>query len=357
MTEHGVYSHPEILTQAAAWQGALDAVLAQREALAAFWDRAGDERVIFAGCGSTHCLAQFAAPFFQRVTGRVSRALPSSELALQTDSVVAPSERPTVVALSRSAETSETVMAVDAMRARGGQALTITCYGDAILAQHSDLAIEVVAGREESWAQTRSFAGMLVAAQALAALLAEDEALLADLARLPALAADLMARVEPVARRIGADESIRRITYLGSGPLYGLANEATIKMKEMSLAVAEGFHFMEFRHGPMALVDREHLVVALVGDTAREYEVAVLRDLRDRGARVVAVAESDAELTDVCEEVVTVGSGLPAAARSVLYLPFVQLLAYHRAMGCGQNPDRPRNVVAAIHLDGTEMSG
>ncbi len=74
----------------------------------------------------------------------------------------------------------------------------------------------------------------------------------------------------PLAERVGADESTKRITYLGSGPLFGLASEATVKMKEMSLSVAEPYHFMEFRHGPMSLVDGEHLVVAApVGGDAR----------------------------------------------------------------------------------------
>jgi glucosamine--fructose-6-phosphate aminotransferase (isomerizing) len=334
----------------------LSATLAQRAALEAFWARAGGERAIFTGCGSTHCLAQYAAPFFQRVTERASRALPASELLLQTDSVVAAGERPTVVAISRSGETSETIMAVDKMRARGSLVLTITCYGESELARHSDLVIEVAGGREESFAQTRSFAAMLVAAQAVAALCADDAALLADLQRLPALADGLMARVEPLARAIGPDERVKRITYLGSGPLYGLANEAMIKMKEMSLSVAEGFHFMEFRHGPMALVDGEHLIVALLGEKANEYEVAVLRDLRARGGRVVAVAEGDDGLSEF-DTVVPLSSGLPEAARGVLYLPFVQLLAYYRSMGRGLNPDRPRNVVASIQLKGTEMAG
>jgi glucosamine--fructose-6-phosphate aminotransferase (isomerizing) len=350
--ERGAFSWREIITQAESWAGALTAAVAARADLSELFGDGG--RVLFIGCGSTHYLAQFVAPFFQAVTGRQSQGLPSSELLLQTDTLLAAGERPTVVALSRSGETSETILAMQKMRARGCKTLTISCYDATGLSATSDLTIAIPEGREQSFAQTRSFAGMLVAAQAVAALVAHDEALLADLAALPALADDLIARAQPLAQRWGEDETIQRITYLGSGWLYGLASEATVKMKEMSLSMAEPYHFMEFRHGPMSLVDHAHLVVALVSDRTRDYELAVLRDLRERGARIVVVANSAAGL-EAFDDVLALGAAAPERARPVLYLPVVQLMAYYRSMGRGLNPDRPRNVVMAIKLSGTEM--
>ena len=196
---------------------------------------------------------------------------------------------------------------------------------------------------------------MLVAAQTLAALTANDTGLLEDLQRLPALADDLIARASPLAQTIGADERLKRITYLGAGPLYGLACEAMIKMKEMSLSSAEAFHCLEFRHGPMSLVDEDHLVVALLSQRTRDYEIAVLRDLKARGARVLAIANETEDLGDCADHTFALGAPVQEEARGVLYLPLLQLLAYYRAMGRGLNPDRPRNVVMAIRLDGTEM--
>jgi len=350
--ERGAFSWGEIDTQAESWAGALAAATASRGAVRQLFGDGG--RVLFIGCGSTHYLAQFAAPFFQAVTGRPSCGLPSSELLLQTDTVVAAGERPVVVALSRSGETSESIMAMEKMRALGCQGLTISCYGETGLSAASDMTITIPEGREKSFAQTRSFAGMLVAAQAVAALVAKDEALLAELAALPGLAADLIARARPLARRWGEDASIQRITYLGSGWLYGVASEATVKMKEMSLSMAEPYHFMEFRHGPMSLVDREHLVVALVSERARDYELAVLRDLQERGARIVAVA-NDTRGLEAFDDALALDAPVSERAHPVLYLPVVQLMAYYRSMARGLNPDRPRNVVMAIKLTGTEM--
>ena len=353
--EPGHHSFREITTQAASWQGALDAVGRQRSALEALLDAHRDREHLYIGCGSTHYLALFAAPYTQALTGRPCRAAPSSEVTWQTGTLLAPGARPLVVALSRSGETSETIMAVNRLRERGCEALTISCYDDTDLSRASSLTVAIPEGREESFAQTRSFAGMLIASQAVAALAAGDTGLLADLARLPGLAERLIARAAPLDERIGQDEAIKRITYLGSGPLYGLASEATVKMKEMSLSLAEPYHFMEFRHGPMSLVDREHLVVALLSEGMREYELGVFDDLRQRGARLVVVGNRLGDLPGEFEAVLDLEADLPERACPVLYLPFVQLLAYYRAIGRGLDPDRPRNVVMAIRLDGAHQ--
>lgn len=356
MGNPGDHSLREITTQTESWQGALKSVELLDDALLTLVRRNTGRRILFIGCGSTHYLAQFAAPYFQGVTGMPCRAVPSSELLLLTDTVVTSDEpAPLVVALSRSGETSETVLAVQKMRARGSDALTISCYEGTPLSAASALTVGIAAGREESYAQTRSFAGMLVAVQALAALVADDEALMAELRRLPALGGEVIRRSEGMARSF-CKERYKRITYLGSGALYGLAGEATVKMKEMSLSTAEGFHFMEFRHGPMALVDEEHLTVGLLSDGVRDYEVGVLRDLRARGGQVLAVGHDVEGLLGTVGSVFDLGAPLSERARAVLYLPFLQLLAYYRAMGRGLDPDRPRNVVMAIRLDGTEMA-
>jgi len=356
MADRGEHSYREITTQGESWRGALEAVAQERDALLTLLKGEQGATHIFIGCGSTHYLAQYAAPFFQETTGRRCRGVPSSELLLQTETVVSSGEKVMVIALSRSGETSETVMAAHKLREAGARILTVSCYADTPLAQESDATVQLPQGREQSYAQTRSFAGMLVAVQALAAIVAGNEALLDELRLLPGLAGDLIRRAEPVAKRYGRDERIQRITYLGSGPLYGLANEATVKMKEMSLSMAEPYHFMEFRHGPMSLVDEEHLVVGLLSERTRGYELGVLRDLKRRAARVLVVGHGVADLAQEFDGAFDLRAPLSERAQAVLYLPFVQLFAYHRAVVRGLNPDRPRHVVMSIRLDGEQVA-
>jgi glucosamine--fructose-6-phosphate aminotransferase (isomerizing) len=351
----GEYTIREIRTQSQSWQSALDATHSRKKPLLDLFARNAQARVFFIGCGSTHYLAQFAAPFFQESTGRVCSGVASSELLLQTDSLVSSDERPLIVCLSRSGDTTETILAASRMKKRGCEVVVVSCYDQTPLSQLADLTICLPEGREESFAQTRSFTGMLVAIQVMAALVADDQALLQELTRLPELGPATIERADALAQRYGPDESLRRVTFLGAGALYGLASEATVKAKEMSHSSAEPYQFMEFRHGPMALVDSEHLVVALLTDRLRAYELSVLSDLKQKGAHIVGMAESSDELASGLDALFPLKSGLSEAARAVLYLPFLQLYAYHRAIGRGLNPDRPRNVVMAIQLDGPDM--
>lgn len=356
MAERGEHSRREILTQGDSWRDAVAQTRYHSDALLHLLAQYEGQRVLFIGCGSTYYLALYAAPLFQRVTGRLCAALPSSELLLQTEAVVGSGEQPMVVALSRSGETTETIRAAQKMSARGSAVITISCYEETGLAAASNITVDIPAGQEESFAQTRSFAGMLVAVQTLAAHVAGDEALLTGLEALADLAPDLVERADPLAKRLAQREDVKRISYLGSGELYGLASEATVKMKEMSLSIAEPYPFMEFRHGPMALVDQEHLIVGLLSERTRAYEVAVLDDLKAHGATILVVGENLIQLGQRYDDAFDLRSGLPELARGVLYLPLLQLLAYHRAMHRGLNPDRPRNVVMAIRLEGTEMT-
>ena len=102
-------------------------------------------------------------------------------------------------------------------------------------------------------AQTRSFASMYLATTALSTLAAGETALFGSLQRLPAIGMNLTALYEPLAQQIGENLGFDRFYYLGSGPRYGLACEANLKMKEMALTHSEPFYFLEFRH-----VSNEH---------------------------------------------------------------------------------------------------
>jgi glucosamine--fructose-6-phosphate aminotransferase (isomerizing) len=123
-------------------------------------------------------------------------------------------------------------------------------------------------------------------------------------------------------------------------------------MKEMSLSYSEAYHFLEFRHGPMSMVTEQTLIVGLLSDGVQTYEAAVLWQMHQRGAHILALSEggSGMEASDRVYDVV-LQSGLPVWARTVLYLPVLHLLAYYRAIANNQNPDHPAHLDAVVSLD------
>lgn len=128
------------------------------------------------------------------------------------------------------------------------------------------------------------------------------------------------------------------------------ASEANLKMKEMSLAYSEAFHFMEFRHGPMSMVNRHTLIVGLLSEAASEQEIQVLREMRKQGARTLVLSTQTVP-ADAADYQIMLQTKLPEMQRAVLFLPVLQLLGYYRALKNGQNPDQPHNLTAVIVLE------
>ncbi|MBN8636409.1 MAG: SIS domain-containing protein [Anaerolineae bacterium] len=350
--EAGAYSFAEISSQPIVWNQTVATFQQRAAAFQSFYASQPFDRVIFTGCGSTYYLAQVGAALFQQLIGINACAYPASEIALLPDYVFAPGGHPLLIAVSRSGETTETLSAVRVFRERTHSAVAVvTCYPESRLAAAADFAVLIPEAQEQSVAQTRSFASMLIVVQAMAALLSGREDL-ADLAHLGDSAQTLIANYGDLARTLGMDRRIERFFFLGSGALRGIASEAMLKMKEMSLSYSEAFHVLEFRHGPMSMVNDHSLVVGLLSEEAYAQEVAVLNEMRGRGAQILALgAQAEPTGLDPAVQVVRLDSTLPRSARPVTYLPVLQLLAYYRALSNGQDPDQPANLSFVISLD------
>jgi glucosamine--fructose-6-phosphate aminotransferase (isomerizing) len=248
-----------------------------------------------------------------------------------------------LVAISRSGTTTETIRAVEQFKKENrGQVLAISNY-DEELSRLADVNIVIPKGQEESVAQTRSFASMYVAATGFAARMAGRNDLLDCMSTLPEIGERLLRDYETAARQTGENLDFDRFYFLGSGIRYGLACEANLKMKEMTLTHSEPFHFLEFRHGPMSMVNQKAVVVGLVSESNSSHEKAVLNEMQAKGGMLVSLAESGADIAFESE--------VPESMRGVLYLPILQLMAFHRSLAKGLNPDRPNNLSAVIKLD------
>ncbi len=340
----------EIHTQPHAWTAVLDAAREGAQSWGRFFAPVQDGLTLMFGCGSTYYLSLTAASVLQTLTGRAARGAPSAELFLFPETWI-PAQRPVCgIAVSRSGTTTETVRAADHLAHTYGTRLAcVTCYRDTPLAERCDFTLVSPEGHEESIAQTRSFSSMLVGWVALAALAGAQPEYLDKLASLPLLGERLMQRQGSLAQSLGQDLSIAQVFFLGSGPRYGLACEAMLKLKEMSLTASEAYHFLEFRHGPKSMVDNRTLVVGLLSDTARAAEAAVLREMKELGARILILADTEDGLA-WADHLVCFEADLPELARLPLYLPILQLFAYYRAVSKGLNPDAPRHLDAVVQL-------
>jgi glucosamine--fructose-6-phosphate aminotransferase (isomerizing) len=347
----------EILAQPEALAGALSAVDRQARALMDLWGKRSYKQVLFTGCGSTYYLSLGAAMVFEELTGVISRAIPAGEFLVSPSAIPAASSGPTLlVVVSRSGTTSETVRAAAAFREAGaGDTIAITCRPGDAPADLGNVSVNIPEAQEVSIAQTRAFSAMWLSTCAIAALLSGNRALQAELRKTPDLSARVINAVSDRATALGGDLTYDRVYYLGSHFRYSLASEGCLKMKEMTLTHTEPFHFLEFRHGPISMVTESTIIAALTSDDPGGHEAAVLKDIQDLGARLFVLGEAVPELG---AQGYSFRSGLGEIARSVLYLPPLQLLALGRSAAKGLNPDKPKNLSAVVYLrDGTTPAG
>ena len=348
MVTRGKFTFNEIMEQPAAWEDAVRAFTALQPHLVEAWDKIQAKRVIFTGCGSTYYLSHTAASLFEAQTGVPSRAHPGSEFLLFPDRVLQGASETLLVTISRSGTTTETLQAQQAFRERGGKTnWAITCYPDSPLAIQADLVLPVEAAQEESIAQTRSFASMLLMSQALAAAMGGRDC--SVIQEMPALARRILQENERLMAELGGRLDFDRLVFLGSSHQFGVANEAMLKMTEMSLSFSSAFHFLEYRHGPMSMANEKALISGLLSQEAFAQERQVLAEMKALGASTLALNPTSA--ADGADWQINLPESLPDWAMPVLYLPALQLLAYYRAMAKGLDPDNPRNLTAVVYLD------
>ena len=273
---------------------------------------------------------------------------------------------PSVLVISQSGETSDTLAALRHARSTGHQTLAIANVAGSTMLREASAAMPLAAGKEVAIPATKSFTCQLAALYVLALyegqrLKTIDEReitrLIAELQALPARIEGQLDRWREqaaVLARKYADATT--FLYLGRGVHYAMAREGALKMKESSYVHAEGYPAGELKHGPNALVS-EHVPLVVIAtvdpalaDSKERYEktVQLLEDMKKQGARVIAVANAgDRTVGGLASDCIEV----EPASEHLLIIPEViplQLFSYFMALAHGVDVDRPRNLSKAV---------
>lgn len=343
-------TYAEILKQHSSWEDTLRQVPPIWSSIAQSIDCEAISHALFIGSGTSLYIAQTAAQSFMELTGTTATAAPASEIFLSAASTVPHEGSVIAFIISRSGATSEALLAASYLREHHPHVTTvgITCTSGTELVKRCDFGIELPFAIEQSVVMTQSFTTMLLALQMVSALIAGNDVMLDELKRLPAAFKDQLEAVDQLARKISALKAYDKTIYLGLGPNQALAEEGTLKLKEMTQGTCEAYNPLEFRHGPISIVDEQTLTILFEGQREQAYIADVERDLKQHGAHVVAIGPHQPGSVD---DGLVVGPGFSDLARCLLYLPFAQLLGYYRALAMGLDPDRPRNLNSVVVLD------
>ena len=348
----GAMTRDEIFSQPQCWTDCFRALeeSGQVGTLAAKFDKGTD--CLFIGCGSSYYISQAAAASWQLITGASARAIPASELLLFPD-LVLNSRSCQPILVSRSGNSSEVVRAAEYLETqRNIRTFAITCGKQQPLDKAASDTLYLLPADEKSVVMTRSFSSMLLGAQALAAEVANNHEVAAALRRIPARVREVLQVANPRIQELVERSTFADYVFLAQGPLFGIASEGQLKVKEMSCSYAQVFHTLEFRHGPKAIASPETLITFLVSDTGYEEEIKVLAEIKSLGAATLVITDhSDATAEQYADLLVELNLDAPECVRQAGYLVACQLLGFYTGIKKGFDIDNPRNLSRAVILD------
>lgn len=348
-------TYEEIKRQPETWQQTIDVVMGKRGELEQKWASTNPDEVIFIGCGTSYYISITSALTFQEQTGITARAIPASEIFMKPDATFAKNKKTLIVASSRSGNTSEVVRAIEFARDSGlAECLSITSDPESDMAQIAGYTIGLPHIREKSVVMTGTYTNIVLTSQLLAGIVSNDDDFLSELKQIPEIGNRVMPRAEALAKKLGEEPQYTHFIYLGLGAYYGMANEGMLKLKEMTQLFAEAFNPMEFRHGPISVLNENCRVILLSQSELRSYEIEVVNDVRRSGAKTVVIGDGLDKFES--DETFELASGLSDKSRAILYLPLLQYMAYFRTLEMGLNPDKPRNLNQVVVL-GSEKEG
>jgi glucosamine--fructose-6-phosphate aminotransferase (isomerizing) len=265
------------------------------------------------------------------------------------------------ITLSQSGETADTLAALryaKSLDAGSGYLATLAICNkpETSLTRESDLVMMTRAGPEIGVASTKAFTTQLLCLRLLTAMLGRGPE------SAPGLARDIRGVAAAVEQVLELDNAINHLAdnfidkqhalFLGRGPMYPIAMEGALKLKEISYLHAEAYAAGELKHGPLALVDEDMPVVAVAPDNEWLEKVkSNLQEVRARGGELYVFAAASSGLDDGPGTTVL---DMPRTAQTLAPIAYtipLQLLAYHVAVAKGTDVDQPRNLAKSVTVE------
>jgi len=321
-------------------------------------------KITIAASGSSRHAGMVGEFMFERMAAIDAEVDFASQYCYR-DPVVAPQEL--TVFLSQSGTTIDTITALQVARRKHARSLAICNVPETPLTQLADATFLTHAGEEVAIAATKSFTTQLTALFLLAAYFAQVRGTLNGAARLALH--ELQNLPERMEEALVTDERSREYAqqlyrfkdfiFIGRDIDYPIALEGALKLKEVSYIHAEGYPTGELKHGPTALVNEQLPIVVLAAHDSRDADstlryrrsVSNIREFIEREIPVLSIVpNSDREIEKIAPCVLRVPD-VPLLLQPILEVIPLQLLAYHVAVLCGRDVDRPRHLSKSVVVE------
>jgi glucosamine--fructose-6-phosphate aminotransferase (isomerizing) len=300
--------------------------------------------IYITGSGTSYHSALILKHIFGKFAKIRSETIMSSEFQyIALDSI---DETSVLIAISQSGETADVLQSVKAAKQKGAKILSVVNVPTSSLARISDSSLNVNCGPEIGVAATKSFTGQLSVLYNVTDRLCNGcvgiETNKNELMRALNL---ILAAENNVANMVDIMDDVKDIYILGRSLHYPIALEGALKIKELAYIHAEGIAAGELKHGPLALIDKNTMVVVINPlDATFNDTVSSAHEIKARGAIVIGISDKENNLYDHFIK-------LPKIKETLFPLIEViplQTLAYYLALKKNVDPDYPRNLAKSV---------
>ena len=250
-----------------------------------------------------------------------------------------------VVGVSQSGMSPDIVSVIDEGRRQGCLTLAITNAAGSPLAQAADFVIDIQAGVEAAVAATKTYTSELMAVAMLSAAMRQDEEMQRSLAQVPGWARQALAQDGRIAEMAQRYRYMSRCVVIGRGYNYATAFEWSLKLKELTYTVAEPYSSADFKHGPIAMIDRGFPVMA-AAPSGKVFDdtLALLHRLRSTHLAELMVISDRSEALALAQSPIHLPEGMPEWVTPLAAILPAQLFAYHLTLAKGYDTEAPRSI-------------
>ena len=364
--EKGGYEHfmlKEIMEQPRALKATIEPRVKNGEIILEGFQLGADElkdinQIVITACGSAYHAGYVGRYIMEELCRIPTRAELASELRYSNPII---DGRTLLVVISQSGETADTIAALKECKSLGAKTLAIVNVVGSTVAKLADSVLYTWAGPEIAVATTKGYTTQIAVLELLAVYIARTLGRLDD-KRYKQLVRGICALPERCQRAIDLNRRVEKLAgkyykktslfYIGRNLDYAVAMEASLKLKEISYVHSEAYAAGELKHGTIALIDEDQLVVALACHNALfDKLMSNIKEVKARGAQVLALAtESQKRIFTEADQVLLV----PETDELLMPIPEIvplQLFAYYVAKAKGCDIDKPKNLAKSVTVE------
>ena len=326
------------------------------ELMTTFLDRAGE--VFLVACGTSYHACLAASYMFSKLSFLATHPVVASEFVEQHGKSV--NIDSTLLVVSQSGETADTLEAVESARLRAATVLGLTNVVGSTLTRVARVYIGQQSGPEIGVAATKTFTSQLSVLSQLAIRLAkkrgkishvEIEDIEEKLEQIPGIVERVIQSQEEKVKQLAKKYSGKKaFFFLGRGISSAVALEGRLKLMEIAYLPSIAYPAGESKHGPISLIEPGFPVVFVCPkDGTHKTIISNIMEMKARGASIIVIIEkSDEEIKKLADDYIEIDTGLPEILSPIPFVTPLQLFAYYMALEQGCDPDKPRNLAKSV---------